>query len=308
MDFYGLMEMECLFFGESEKAYFNYEEIEKQRRLPKCLYPKNEYDYIKDKKFKYEPKEDGEIRLVSCDIAGMEGKENDASVYTIIRLLPTKTGYNRNVVYMETVEGGHTGDQANRIRQMFYDFDCDYVVLDTQNMGLGVFDSLVQPSFDTDRNVEYPAWTCINDEKMAARCTYDNADPRIFSVKGNETFNSECAVLLKDGIRRGKVRFLSKEADGKDYLRKIKGFDELTPETKAHFEHPYKQTTALINEMINLEGERTNSGLVKLKEPRSKRKDRYSSVSYGNFIASQLERDLLSGAVQEDPEDDIIYF
>ncbi|MCA1021636.1 hypothetical protein [Halobacillus litoralis] len=300
--------MECLFFGESEKAYFNYEDIDKQRRIPKALYPKNDYDLIKDKKFKYIPKESGELRLVSCDIAGMEGKENDASVYTIIRLIPTKTGYNRDISYMESIEGGHTGDQANRIRQMYYDFDCDYVVLDTQNMGLGVFDSLTQPTFDPDRNVEYPAWTCINDEKMAARCSYQNAEERIFSVKGNQTFNSECAVLLKDGIRRGKVRLLSRENEAKEYFRKHKGFDELTPETRAYFEHPFKQITALINEMINLEGERTDSGLVKLKEPRSKRKDRYSSVSYGNFIASQLERDLLKETIVDDPDDDIILF
>lgn len=301
------MEMECMFFGESEKAFFKFEDLEKNRRINKPIYPKEYYSLIKDKTFQYELKKDGELRLISCDIAGMAGKENDASVYSIIRLLPNSKGYDRHIVYMESIVGGHTTSQALRIRQLYDDFDCDYLVLDTQSMGLGVFDQLVQPLFDKDRNKEYEPWTCINDDRMAERCTFQNAPKIIYSIKGNQSFNSECAILLRDGLKRGKVRLLASEMDGKEYLKRLKGFDSLPIEVQAKFESVFLQTTALVNEMINLEGERNDSGLIKLKEPKSKRKDRYSSITYGNYIANELERVLLK-ADEIDIDDELVYY
>lgn len=303
-----LMEMECLFFGESEKAFFKFEDLERNRRIPKPLFPKEYYGLVKDASFKYEPKKDGEIRLISCDIAGMAGKENDASVYTIFRLIPLKSGFDRQIVYMESMVGGHTGSQAIRIRQLYEDFDCNYLVLDTQNMGLGIYDQLVQPLFDKDRNVEYDPWTCINDDRMAERCTYKNAPKIIYSIKGNQQFNSECAIMFRDGFKRNKIKLLCSEVEGKEYLHKLKNFSSVPMETQATLQQPFIQTTLLINEMINLEGERTESGLIKLKEPRSKRKDRYSSCSYGNYIATQLERELFKDDDEWDIDDELVYF
>jgi len=54
------------------------------------------------------------------------------------------------------------------------------------------------------------------------------------------------------------------------------------------------ETVALINEMINLEYERgEQTGLIKIVNT-TDRKDRYTSVSYGNYFAQMLEHDLLS--------------
>ncbi|MDX8028558.1 hypothetical protein SK218_20580, partial [Bacillus velezensis] len=129
------------------------------------------------------------IRLVSNDIAGMAGKDNDASVYTVFRLIPNSNGYDRHIVYMESIVGGHTGTQATRIRQIYEDYDCDYIVLDTQNIGLGVYDALCQPLYDKERAKEYEPFSCINDERMAERCTYQNAEKVIYSIKGNAQLN-----------------------------------------------------------------------------------------------------------------------
>ena len=193
---------------------------------------------------------------------------------------------------MESMVGGHTTTQAIRIKQLFDDFDCDYLVLDTQNMGLGIFDQLVQPLFDKDRNIEYEAWDCINDPKMQDRCMVQNAPKVIYSVKGNQQFNSDCAVLLRDNLKRGKFKLLVDDREGREYLINLRGFMALPIEEQVKFEIPYKQTSALINEMVNLEYELVNN-MIRVKEARSRRKDRYSSVSYGNHFASELERDLL---------------
>ncbi len=301
------MEMEALWFGESEKAYFKFEDLDKNRRLAYPLYPKEYYNFIKTASFKQDDKKDGEIRLLSCDIAGMAGKENDASVFTVLRLIPTTRGYDRYLSYMESVVGGHTVTQAVRIRQLYEDFDCDYIVLDTQNIGLGVFDQLVQPLYDKERGTEYEPFTCINDEKMAERCTYQNAEKKIYSIKGNAALNSEIAVMFRDAFRRGKIRMPVNEMEGRENMRRFKGFDTLAEETKATLISAYAQFTLLVNEMINLEAEFNDLGQVKLKEPNSKRKDRYSSASYGNYIASLLERDL-NKHEEVDEEDSLVYF
>lgn len=300
------MEMECLFFGESEKAFFKFEDLDKNRKITKPIYPKEYYGILKDANFKYEPKKIEEIRILSCDIAGMAGKNNDASIYTVFRLVPNGREFIRNIVYMESMDGGHTVTQAIRIKQMFEDFDCDYLVLDTQSMGLGIFDQLVVPLYDKDRDKEYAPWSCINDEKMTERCSYQDAPKVIYSIKGNAVLNSQCAISLRDGLKRGKVKLLVNELDGREHLKKIKGFTSLPMEDKVKFELVYIQITLLINEMINLEGERTDAGLVKLKEPNSKRKDRYSSVTYGNYIADELERELLK--TDETSDDDYSFF
>ena len=49
------------------------------------------------------------------------------------------------------------------------------------------------------------------------------------------------------------------------------------------------QISFLINEMINLERVSNDGELIKLKEPSTKRKDRYSSLGYAVYISKQLE-------------------
>lgn len=57
------------------------------------------------------------------------------------------------------------------------------------------------------------------------------------------------------------------------------------------FTGPYYQTTAFVNEIINLEYEMVGTN-IRVYEVSGMRKDRYSSVAYANYIASELERDM----------------
>lgn len=287
-----LMEMEALWFGESEKAFFKFDDLQKNRKLGKAYYPKEVTDLVNDKSILIPKKEKGEIRIVSADIATMSGNQNDASAFFVARMIPINNGYERQIVYSESIEGGHTGVQALRIRQLFYDFDCDYIVLDTQNAGIGVYDQLTETQFDAERGTEYEPLSCANDDRLAERCVYSNAPKVVYSIRATPQMNSEIAVSFKDSLRRNKIKLLISENESNEVLQKIKGFDKLPEDVKLKFRLPYIQTSLLINEMMNLEGEITDSGLVKLREQGSGRKDRYSSISYLNMIATELERKL----------------
>lgn len=302
------IEMECIFYGESDKAYFNFEEIIKNRQVPRPLYPKDTYKLLRDSKFKSPTRKDGEIRLLSCDIAAMGGNSNDASAFSVIQLIPTSNGYNREVTYIETLNGGHLQAQAIRIRQLYHDFDIDYIVLDTQGVGLGVFDLLVIPLVDKERGIEYEPISCINDKKMADRCTYPQAKEVIYSIKAGKQINSEAAISVKDDLTRGRLRLLTMESDGREYLNNMKGYFKLPEEIKAELELPYIQTSLLSNEMIGLEGSRDpNTGYISVKEQSGNRKDRYSSIAYGNYIANQLERENITSKREIDISD-YMYF
>ena len=70
-----------------------------------------------------------------------------------------------------------------------------------------------------------------------------------------------------------------------------KAFQNLLVEDQVMFQEPFYQTTAMIKEMINLDYTATD-GKIKVVEVAGMRKDRYSSISYANYIANELERDM----------------
>lgn len=283
------IEMRCMFHGISDKAFFSFEDLQKNRKLNKVYYPKDVSELINDKTASIPKKEIGEIRVVSADIALSAGSQNDASAFTVARLIPTKEGYDRQIVYLEAIEGGHTLTQAIRIRQLFYDFSCDYIVLDTQNAGQSIYDILTESQMDNERGVEYEPLSCMNDDKLAERCVYSNAPKIIYSIKANAGLNSDIAVRFKDDLKRKKIKLPVPENEAKDVLKGFKGYMDLPIELRTKFLLPYIHTDLMINEVLNLESEFNHLGQVRLKEVSGMRKDRYTSISYLNYFASELE-------------------
>ena len=136
---------------ENVSAYFTYLMLQQNQVLKKPFYPRNNIDVRLGKKNKFDiPKQKGEIRVVSCDMAFIENKKNDNSIFTCARLIPEYTRYTRGsddtdveisngyrvkCHFMQSVQGGNTLKQALRIRQLFEDFQSDYIVLDMRNAG-----------------------------------------------------------------------------------------------------------------------------------------------------------------------------
>ena len=292
-----LMEMGCEFWGESEDAFFNYESLLDTRLIHNAFYPSRVADSIGIASLKTPIKKDGEIRLVCADIAVMPSKKNknDATTIDILQLLPTKNGqYVRNLVYSVNIEGMHSGVQALEIRRLYEDFECDYIVMDTNGVGNGCYDYLVSDIVDPDTGEIYPALTCKNDEIMASKYQGSSKNPPkvIYSIKATAEFNSVCAQQLKDNINRKKTKLLITEFDADMEFKKSKAFKALNEEQKAELLKPYIQTTLTINEIVNLEYEIVNNK-IRISEKGSNRKDRYSALAYGNYIASELEREFV---------------
>ena len=289
------MEMEALWFGDDGDAFFDFDSISKNRRIKYPMLPQRLASLVgNSKSIRIPPKQSGEKRILSADIALMSSKKqnNDASSIFINQMLPTKAGrYTSNIVYSATYEGLRTDDQSLVIRKLYDEFQCDYIVLDTNGVGLGVFDGLVRDISDPDSGEVYPALSCCNDPTMAERCTTIGAEKVIWSMKATPKVNSECAVLLREGFRSGKIRLLVTEYDADELLDSLDGYKKLGVRQKEELKLPYIDTTLLINELVKLEHDE-NNGNVRVFEKTGMRKDRYSSLSYNFYLATQLEAKL----------------
>ena len=302
------IEYENEMLRENTNAFFSYQMLASNQRLKKCFYPKRDEDISIGKKNPYAiPKQPGEIRIVSCDIALVNKRRNDNSVFSCLRLLPetikmrgdseTTRGYRRACPYIEARPGGDVDEQAIRIKQLFYDFEADYVVLDTRNGGIFAYDRLAKVLYDENRDVEYRAWTCINDDSIAQRVTVYGADPVVFVINGNAKLNSDIALCFRDVLETKRIDFLIPLNEAVDtVLQKNIAYNSAPDgETMAFYERPYLETQQMISETIALEYERgEQTGVYRVFEVGKNTKDRYTSLSYGNWFASLLEQDLLS--------------
>lgn len=287
------MEMDSLFYGDSDGSFFSFESISKNRHIGYAMMPKAISDLLPSmQKISIPQKTPNEIRILSADIALMASTKhkNDASAIFINQLMPTKAGkYVSNIVYTENNEGVHTEDEALKIRRMFDEFMCDYIALDVRNVGLAIFDMLARDMTDPDTGEIYPALSCCNNPDIAARCTSRSAKKVIWAINGSAKFNSDCALLLREGFRSGRIRLLVNEYDADQVFSSNKAYNKLLPSEKAALTLPYINTTLLVGELINLQMEQ-NGGLVRVHEKSNARKDRYSSLSYNYYVALQLER------------------
>ena len=307
------IEYENLMVAENAHAYFTYDMLNRNRVLKRPFYPRKNEDVLTKTKNKYAiPKQPGEVRVISCDIAMVGGKENDNSIFSCIRALPEskeykvsdtsgdhieiKQGYRRQVVYMEPQDNLETTAQAIRIKQLFTDFDADYCVLDTQNAGLPLYDALAKVLYDPDRNMEYAPWTCMNDEKTKNRIVISGQKEVVFSIKAGLDLNSKIAVCMKGTLNDRMIELMVSNQEGIEELQRlVPEYATADVDTQLFYERPFLETVALINEMIGLDYTVQNqTELIKIEEKSGARKDRYTSVSYGNYFISLLETDLFS--------------
>lgn len=283
------MEMECLWFGDTDGSLFKFDELTARRRLRKAFPP---LSFCNDKITIPKLTSTGK-RILSIDVALMQStkkKKNDASAIFINDLIQVSdTAYQSNFVYGETFEGLKTDELGMIVMKYFYEYQCTDLVLDTNGIGLGVYDFITKDQVCQENGKRYQAMTCINDKDMAERCKVRDANKVVWSVKANANFNNEICVLLRNGIQNGKINFLISEQDADSSLKETyKGYFKMSPTEQAKLKMSYVQTTFAVYELIKLDHEVKN-GNIKVKEVEGMRKDRYSSIAYSYWCACQLE-------------------
>jgi hypothetical protein len=316
---------ECEFLNvrikENQFAFFTYKMFNQNQHSRQVFYPRITSDFLIGKKNPYAiPKQKGEIRLVAADLAFVTRKGNDNSVFTCMRLLPeTKRykrsemsdleisgGYRRIVPYIESVQGGEITKQARRIRQLYEDFEADYIVLDTRNAGLSCYDDLARVMYDEERKVEYSPLKCMNDENIANRIQSEGALECIYAINASQKLNSDIALDFLRVLEQEMINFLIPYETAQEEILSQNSVYLSTPDADVQifYESPFLETQSLITECMELSYEKKDSGVIVMKEGSTAHKDRYSSCSYASYVATLFEKDLFS--VSEDYEYSVI--
>jgi len=299
-----LMEYGNIPYGSSSLSFYKLGLFE--RNIKRSWRPIRDEVYITSPTHKnnYDiPKLSDEMRIVSVDIAMRAGSTNDNTIISCARLLPSKKGWQTEIVFMESHNGKNTNLQALRIKQIYEEFQGDVLVLDLQNAGISVFDALSSVTKDEMRGVEYPAYTVMNSsnvdtkvyDELITRTLGQDAVQCIFPISANAPLNSLIAVKFRERLKKKLITFLVDDNTEEEFLIKSGNKDILDQDDtgiRAYLLQAHLQISLMVNESIALEMAPAN-GLVKLVEPSGARKDRYTSVSYMNYYISLMDTELL---------------
>lgn len=293
---------------DSLSSYFTYKMLMDRQVSKQVFYPRKTLDFKNKRKNKYFiPKLDNEIRLISNDISFVAGEQNDKSVYSCVRGIPesstyetdagkieVKRGYRRQYPFIESNQLGDTTKQAVRIRQLYEDFDADYIVLDTRNGGLQILYTLQKVLYDEEREIEYSPLCCMNNDEYAKVCIDQNAKKCIFAINATQALNSDIAMGFRKNLVEGKIDFLVNYSKAKEEVlfNNKEYMNETNEDAQMEFEEPFLETQVTITECAELQYEKLSStGGIKIHEKGKNRKDHYSSVSYASYFLDLLELD-----------------
>lgn len=207
---------------DSLSSYFTYKMLMDRQVSKHVFYPKNILDFKSNRRNKYAiPKQDNKVRVISNDIAFVAGQKNDNSVYSCIRAIPEnityetnngsveiRQGYRRQYPYIESNQLGDTTKQAIRIRQLYEDFESDFIVIDTRNGGLQVLYALEKVLYDEEHGIEYSPLCCMNNEDYAKVCIDPGAKKCIYAINATQTLNSDIAISFRKNLVENKIDFL----------------------------------------------------------------------------------------------------
>lgn len=126
------MEMGCMPFGDTDGAFFTFDDISNRRTLKTAIYPTSITNNSRN--LKIPDLVQNERRILSVDVALMASKKqnNDASAIIINSAIPTNNdNYTANIIYMENHEGLTTDELALTVRRLYDMYKCTDLVLDT---------------------------------------------------------------------------------------------------------------------------------------------------------------------------------
>lgn len=302
-------EMEVIPTGDNESSMFRFEDLNKCRKIHVPLIPISEDEYMEYRgdirKYPfYQKKDKDELRLISFDVALMSSRANDNSAFTVFRLTLNGDEYIKEIAYIETMNGINVEPQILRFKQLFYDLECDFAVLDCGGMGQTFYDLCTKKTEDLLRNKKYPAWKTRNtNDKLEERVIDDSAEPLLFTIKVSgasaSTVHANMVGRAKLNFEKRKVKLLLSEDEIIDELDKRYKYSSLVNSDNGHDNEkatrlmlPFYLTSILISEAVNTQVVRMKSGGIEIDE-KNGMKDILMSMLYGLYFIDLLEQDLL---------------
>lgn len=230
--------------------------------------------------------------LMSVDV----GRIHDQTVICIFRVNISGDGrFAIALVNLQVIGRSMTTktfvQQAIDIKRQIKLFKPQEVVIDTNGLGVGLADEMIQPQYD-EHGEYYPPYGFKNDP------VYQQVQPRdaiqiLYGLKANGPLKSKIHSNTYAKLSSGSVRFLIKEQEAKSALLATKVGQKMTVEERVKRLMPHEMTTKLFEEMANLRIKKgTTSADVVLEQINSRYPDdKYMSFAYGLWRIKEIEEE-----------------
>lgn len=305
--------------GEAEDAFFNYEQFKKAQVLDDCFRPLTAEQVVMGEEIKFPHKKENEVRVIAADFAFTEtksaGNESDFTQFVCVSAHWHKDRFERHIDYMETWPANDDDGAVNRLKELFWDFEADYIIPDARNGGENIIIQFSKPLPNEERGSQ---WNCrglgmadrtqyhiITKEKLdyyRSRAVDKDFIPCIIPFIGSSSTNTAYWRSMKRALDRGTFKMLLSMQDKQNELTDNGEYFKLTSEQLAYVLAPYGQGDMLIKEAVELTKEIRNDQ-IKLVEPRSGHKDRIVTVSMAMLIIDKIEDEWLRQQNDEDDDD-----
>ena len=302
--------------GEVEGSFytlnmFNANRIIKRPFLPPSIeeyvidYARGTLPYFRDKK-------EDEIRALYIDFAFSDtvNSDNDAD-NTVIGCM---SGYPnesfdkmlRNGEYMETFSGGQKDETLKRIRELFFLYEADVILLDLRNGGEDRWQDLSKSYYHEELGIEMRGFGIYDDDdilrffcdkskadNLRERTVDDNAHHVVIPVVGTAERNNNYHLAMKTALQNHTMRFIEDELTVKEKLAEDPDFARLSSHDKMRRLIGHMQIDIMvIDEAIKLQ-QVINKGFVALVAAGRNKRDRIVACEYANYFYYLKELEMI---------------
>ena len=269
-------EYESKWSGTAEGAFFDGERFDKNRILQKAEY---EASGRSGKQAYY---------VISVDV----GRKGCQTVACVFKVTPQPQGSAiKSLVNMYTFEDAHFGDQAVKLKKLYYKYNAQRLVIDGNGLGIGLIDFMIKPQIDPIDGETLPDFGIYNDDEGYYKKykTPNTEQEAIYIIKANAPINTEAYSIVQSQIASGKVKFLIDDKTAKNKLLGTKVGAAMKPEERSEYLMPYTLTSILREEMLNLREENEGINIILKQANKSIKKDKFSALCYGLYYIKQEE-------------------
>lgn len=269
-----------IYTSESEESWFNFDKMNRHRRIINAEWSAK---LRKDLNFFY---------LFSVDT----GRFHDQSVVFIFKVLNSngilKARIVNIIVLGKTAESRVFSAQAADLKELIRAFDPIEVVIDTNGLGVGLADQMIQSQVSMDGTI-LPPLGFFNDDEYK-RIQPKEAAQILYSFKATQALNREMHSNAFTRINSGNVDFLIKEQEARRKLMATKRGQKMSLTERTKILMPYEMTSKLFEEMGNLRLKRTGSAMDIVLEQINSRfpKDKFSALEMGLYRIKIKEEEL----------------
>lgn len=263
--------------GQNEDSWFNFEKLNKHRKLVNPEFKAKSYTGNKE-----------EFYLLSVDVARYSD-QTIVSVFHVYMTAEGKSTINLVNLYVLTAAADKTFySQTIELKKIIAAFNPKEVVIDTNGIGYTFGEMMTQEQ--TKDGQIYPAYGFFNNDEYE-KYQPKNCQKILYSLKANATLNTKIHGNAYNKVSNGEVNFLISEQEAKSRLLGTKSGEKMTPEQRIKRLYPHEMISRLFDEICNLRLKPTGNSTDIVLEQISDRcpKDKYSSFAYGLWRIKELE-------------------